>query len=126
MQRAHLTAAEFRALPRAEHGKPNRYRNVPTVVDGIRFDSRKEAARWGELKLLERAGEISRLERQVAIPIIVSGVRVCDYIADAVYHDHDGKLVVEDVKSPITRKDAVYRLKRKLIGAVHQIVVREI
>ncbi len=123
--RSNISASEFRASQQIG-AKPRRYRNVPVVVDGIRFDSRKEAARWQELKLLERVGEISNLERQVAIPIIVSGVRVADYVCDAKYLDHDGKLVVEDVKSPITRKDPVYRLKRKLVAALHQIEVREI
>ncbi len=43
----------------------NKYRNTKTIVDGIEFDFRKEAARYKELKLLEAAGEISNLERQV-------------------------------------------------------------
>lgn len=123
--RGAMSAAEFRALPLGP-GKPRRYRNVPVTVDGIRFDSKKEAARWGELKLLERAGEISDLQRQVPFAMKINGVLVCNYVADAVYLDHAGEQVIEDTKSPITRKDPVYRLKRKLLAACHGLEVREI
>lgn len=47
----------------------NKYGAIPTTVDGIRFDSLKEARRWGELRLLEKAGEIRNLRRQVVIPL---------------------------------------------------------
>jgi hypothetical protein len=94
-------------------------------VDGLRFDSRKEAARWGELCLLRDAGVISGLRRQVRIPIRVKGVTVCRYVADAVYIE-GGRRVVEDVKSPATRRLAVYRLKRRLLAAVYGIQIREV
>ncbi|BBU58531.1 hypothetical protein KU6B_47960 [Mameliella alba] len=47
----------------------NKYGAIPTVVDGIRFDSLREARRWGELRLMERGGEIRNLRRQVKIPL---------------------------------------------------------
>jgi hypothetical protein len=94
------------------------------VIDGVRFDSRKEAARWGELVLLQRAGRIGCLRRQVRIPIRVNGVTVCRYVADAVYLE-DGRRVVEDTKSEITRRLPVYRLKRKLLAALYGIEIRE-
>ena len=125
LSRPSISAAEFRALPQ-KSAKPRRYRNVPVTVDGVRFDSRKEAARWGELKLLERVGEISDLQRQVPFAMKINGVLICNYVADAVYLDHAGQQVVEDTKSPITRKDPVYRLKRKLLAACHGLEVREI
>jgi len=50
----------------------SKYRNRKTVVDGITFDSKREAARWQELKLLERAGEITELERQVEYVTFIS------------------------------------------------------
>lgn len=48
----------------------NKFGAKATIVDGVRFDSRKEARRWAELQLMERAGEIRNLQRQVAIPLM--------------------------------------------------------
>lgn len=91
----------------------------------MRFDSRKEAARWAELVALESAGAISGLRRQVRIPIRVNGVRVCVYVADAVYCE-GGRRVIEDTKSEVTRRLPVYRLKRKLLAAIYGIEIREV
>jgi hypothetical protein len=103
----------------------NKYGNKRVVVDGIRFDSKREAARWQELKLLERAGEIKGLERQVEYELIPKqpGERAVKYIADFRYIDHDGKTVVEDTKGV---KTPVYILKRKLLLWVHGIRVVEV
>jgi hypothetical protein len=103
----------------------NKYGNKRMVVDGIRFDSKREAARWQELKLLERAGEIKGLERQVEYELIPKqpGERAVKYIADFRYIDHDGKTVVEDTKGV---KTPVYILKRKLLLWVHGIRVVEV
>ena len=80
----------------------SKYRAVRTEVDGITFASKKEAARYGELKLLEKAGEINGLCCQVSIPLVVNDVQVCRYVCDFMYHPVvDGKIqgwVVEDVK----------------------------
>lgn len=105
--------------------KGNKFRNTVTVLDGVRFDSAKEARRWAELQLLERCGAISDLRRQVRFPLVVNGETVCVYVADAVYTD-GGKQVVEDVKSAHTRKLPVYRLKAKLMAAVYGIEIREV
>ena len=102
--------------------KPNKYRNHPIEVDGIRFDSKAEARRYGELKILERAGEIGGLRLQPRFPIEVNGMRVCTYIADFEYRNADGR-VVEDVKGKPT---PVYNLKKRLIRAVHGIEIQEI
>lgn len=102
-----------------------KYRNTPVMVDDVRFDSKKEAARWGELKLLERVHKISRLSRQVPIPLEVNGFPVCKLVADFVY-EKDGRQVIEDVKSPITRKNPVYRLKSRLLYAVTGQTVQEV
>ncbi len=120
--RASITASEFRASP-LKTPRQRKFRNIPTVVDGMRFDSKREAARWGELKLLERVGELSDLQRQVRFDLIVNGVHVAAYIADMVYLDHSGRRVIEDVKSDATRKDPVYRLKAKLMAVLHQPIV---
>ena len=91
--------------------------------DGQVFDSVKEYHRWGMLKLLERAGRISDLKRQVSYELIPKqqGERACRYVADFTYME-DGKLVVEDCKGFRTPE---YRLKRKLMLWVHGIRIKE-
>lgn len=103
--------------------KQRKYRNKPTVVDNIRFDSKREAARWQELKLLERAGKITNLTRQVKFPLDVEGVHIANYWSDFCY-DEDGEVVVEDVKSTAT-KTRVYLIKKNLMRALYRIAIRE-
>ena len=103
----------------------SKFRNRRVEVDGLKFDSVKESKRWAELQFMERAGEIKNLQRQVRIPIVINGVKVCTYVADYVYDEMAGR-VVEDVKSAFTRKDPVYRLKNKLMKACHGIDIREV
>lgn len=98
--------------------KYNKYHNQKTrSSDGIVHDSQKEARRWTELQLRQKAGLISNLERQVRFELIPrqDGERPCYYIADFVYNGPTGELVVEDVKSEATRKDKAYIIKRKLM-----------
>jgi len=102
-----------------------KYKNVKTTVDGIAFDSQKEAKRFGDLKLMQKAGEISDLTLQPKFDIVINGVKVCSYVADFSYIEN-GVKVVEDVKSEVTRKLPTYRLKNKLMRAVHGIAIREI
>lgn len=108
----------------------NKYHNIKTkTADGIVHDSRKEARRWCELKLLEKAGKITDLDRQVKFELIPKqdGERACHYVADFVYHNaEDGKKVVEDVKSEATRKNKEFVIKRKLMLYIHGIKIREI
>lgn len=89
----------------------NKYHAKAVTVDGMRFASKKEAARYRELKLLESAGKISDLRLQVRYNLVPpkKPLRGVDYIADFVYRDSDGQLVVEDVKGVKTR---VYSLKK--------------
>lgn len=91
--------------------------------DGEVFDSVKEYHRWGCLKLIERAGKIKDLKRQVSFELIPkqNGERACNYIADFTYYE-DGKLVVEDCKG---YKTDVYRIKKKLMLWVHGIRIKE-
>lgn len=104
----------------------SKYRARKTEVDGIIFDSAAEARRYGELKLLERAGQISMLTLQPSFDCVVNGTLICKYRADFEYMDHNGeRLTVEDVKSPITAKNPVYRIKKKLVEALYQIQIRE-
>lgn len=85
----------------------NKYHAVQTEVDGIRFDSKAEAARWSELRLAERAGAITQLERQVKL-LLPTGIT---WRIDFTYVE-DGMQVYEDVKGKITSD---YRIKRDML-----------
>lgn len=99
-------------------------RNIRTQVDGITFDSLDEAARYGELKIEEKAGLITDLTVHKLFHLVVNGVHVCDYESDFTFH-RDGTIVVEDVKSPGTITYA-YRIKKKLMLAIHGITIQEV
>jgi hypothetical protein len=119
----------------------NKYYNKKVTVDGITFDSKKEANRYCELRLLERAGQIKNLERQKVFELIptqreilpekdkngnhkVGKVieRPIKYKADFTYIEN-GKLVVEDTKGYRTTE---YVMKRKMMLFLHGIRIREI
>ncbi len=101
----------------------NKYRAVKTEVDGIVFDSKREAARYMELMLLERAGEISHLELQPKYDCIINGKKICTYKADFRYFTKLGN-IVEDVKGV---KTPIYRLKKKLVEALYAgVTIQEI
>ena len=100
-----------------------KFGNVPQIVDGIKFDSMSEAHRWGELKLLERAGLLRDVRRQVRIPLMgrdgpvtfQPSKREAVYVADFVYFDvPKGIEVIEDAKGYATPE---YKLKRAILAA---------
>jgi hypothetical protein len=125
----------------------SKYYNVKTkTTDGLVFDSMKEARRWEQLLLLQKAGEITSLRRQVSYELIPAQYetcerysdktgkrlkdeerlieRKCEYIADFVYTDSKtGETVVEDVKSAATKTEA-FAIKKKLMLVVHGIKIR--
>lgn len=104
--------------------KKKKYRNSPVVVGGVRFDSRAEAKRWGELQLLAAAGKIVSLERQVRYDFEINGERIGFYKADFRYWDKaSNQEVVEDVKGVRT---PVFAIKAKLMRALHRVEVIEI
>lgn len=102
-----------------------KYGAVPTYHDGRRYASKAEARRAVELRALEMAGEIHDLEYQPGFDLWVNGVKVGTYVADFAYRTKGGLLVVEDVKSKPTMTP-VYRLKRKLMLAIHGVTVTEV
>lgn len=120
----------------------NKYHNKQIIVNGERFDSLKELSRYNQLLKLQDEGKISDLKRQVKFVLIPAQreeetisprgrlrpgkviEREVAYWADFTYL-LDGKMVVEDVKSPITRTE-VYKVKRKLMLYIHGIKIREI
>jgi hypothetical protein len=89
---------------------------------GLKFDSRWEAERWGQLKSMERAGAIDQLDRQIKYELNVNGQKICSYIADYTYLllDEDGssRFIVEDAKGVLTPE---FKLKKKLMLAIHGI-----
>lgn len=100
----------------------NKYGNRRAEVDGIRFDSQKEARYYEELMLRYRAGDLKLVLLQV--PFILPGpVR---YYADFLTIDNDGRFEVIDVKSEATRKNRVYINKKKQMKAVWGIEIKEV
>ena len=101
----------------------HKYGAIATTVDDIRFDSKAEARRYQELKLLERAREIRNLELQVTFPLVVNGVKIADYRCDFRYvNSFTGEMVVEDVKGKIVQP---YPIKKKLMKALYNIDIVE-
>lgn len=120
-----------------------KYGNRKVTVNGIVFDSQKEARRYGYLSLLEKSGEITNLARQVEYELIpvqktvteytdkkgntkhktIVLERAVKYIADFVYYDKSGNLVVEDTKGVRTKE---YVIKRKLMLYMYGIQVSEV
>ena len=100
--------------------KGSKYKNIKTK-DG--FDSKKERKRYLELEMLQKAGVIRCLAKQAPFELLPTfkdkqGIteRGIKYIADFVYYDNEKKsFVIEDVKSPFTRKLSTYVIKRKLV-----------
>jgi Protein of unknown function (DUF1064). len=103
----------------------SKYGNLVTVLDGHRFDSRLEARRYQELRLLERAGLVAKLEVHPRFELRIGEILICTYTADFRYFDESRRMIVEDVKSEATRLKESYRLKRKLMLAIHGIEVTE-
>lgn len=105
--------------------KKSKYGNKKVIVDRIEFDSKKEANRYFELKILKLSGEITNLQLQVEYKFEVGGKKIASYFADFVYEEN-GKTIVEDVKSSATRKIATYRIKNKLMLALYGIEIKEV
>ena len=120
-QHLRLTREQFKAI--SSKGKRSKYGNKKKEVNGREFDSTKEAKRYQELLMLEKAGEITDLTCQRSVACIVNGMHVCDYLADFVYYCRRRKAMIhEDVKG---HKTEVYRLKKKLVLASTGIEVTE-
>ena len=121
-----MTAAQARALFTATAEKPSKYRSKRTTVAGLTFDSKAEGARYAELSLMLRAGLIRDLQTQRRFPLVVNGQKIATYVADFSYFDvATGASVVEDVKSVATLTPT-FRLKEKLMVALHGIVIKRV
>ena len=128
-------ATEADVRDRRAPKKASKYRNVKVVIDGIVFDSKREAARYQELVVLLKAGHIRALCCQMPFrllaPVYFHGVphgdfvSVAEYLADFTYEERVGtewKEVVEDVKGV---RGAIYRLKSKWMFLQYGIQIRE-
>lgn len=109
---------------------PNKFNAKATtmLVDGeaTRFDSKHEASTYAKLLLLQRAERIRNLKRQVTFRLDVNDLHVCRYIADFTFEEYvagEWVPVVADAKGVLT---AVYRLKKKLMKACHNVEIREL
>lgn len=121
-----VVVRHFNQKAEAPDEKPKRgkYGAIPTVIDGIRFASKKEARRYGELKTLQAAGRISGLTLQPRYELHVNGKKVGVYTGDFRYVE-GAAIVVEDVKSKATKTTA-YRLRKKMVEAQYGITVHEV
>ena len=106
--------------------KRNKYKNKKVIVDGIKFDSKKEATVYQELKLLEKVGRIRNLRRQVRFELVpkTDKFSAVTYIADFTYEDDSGLHVI-DVKSYFTRKMPLYIVKKKLMYYRYGLLIEE-
>lgn len=109
----------------------SKYKAKKTFLDGILYDSKKEAAFASKLEMLKKAKPLSErvisFERQPIFDIVVNGQKICRYIADFEVTYADGRIEVIDVKG--MKSGAAYqmfRLKKKLVEAVHGIIVIEV
>ena len=120
----------YRTIQKSQRSK---YGNIKCKIDGYTFDSQKEGRRYAELKILLRKGLISNLELQKEFELQPAfrdpegnAVRAIRYKADFCYTDNEtGRTIVEDVKSEATRKDAVYKIKKKMM-AYRGIIIKEV
>ena len=109
-----ISVSEFKAMASP---KPSKYRNVKVTVDGITFDSKREAAYYAALKVRERAGEVSAVEMQRPFKMLgPKGELIATYKADFAFWDHtEDRFRVIDVKGFITKE---FNLKRKMMKAL--------
>ena len=134
-----ISAAEYRkkygggGQPAAKSRK-NKFNAVKVEIDGLTFDSKKEAKRYIQLKAMQQHKEIRELKNhqcfELAPKTRIAGEKrakpALRYFADFTYYTAAGEFVVEDVKSAITRKTASYRNKKHLMKTVLNIDVQEV
>jgi hypothetical protein len=104
----------------------SKYKNVKVKIGELTFDSKKEAGYYGILRLKEKAKLIDRFEMQVRYDIVVNNIQIGFYKADFVTYKNGKAFEVIDVKSEMTKKLPVYRLKKKLVKALYGFDIVEI
>jgi len=125
-----IGASKGRVVHLMDKPKPNKHKAIPRVVDGVKFASGLEAQLWVDYRLLEKAGQIRNLRRQVRFSLFANGgEHIGTYKADMVFEElREGvwKRVVSDVKSEHTRNLPAWARTKKLMLACHNISVREL
>lgn len=134
----HLARKAARVEPKPVAATPapakrSKYSSEKVEQAGVTFDSKKEARRWAELELMQAAGQISELQRQVpfvlAPAVLLAGEArtkpALRYWADYTYV-LGGQIVVEDCKSPPTRAKEAYRIKKHLLATVCGLHIKEV
>ena len=120
MRQDTMTHEQYRAYL-ANPKKKAKYRSITSEVDGHKFHSRKEAKRYGELTILQLAGEITDLELQPEFQIRMEGKKIAKYFADFRYKKN-GETIIEDVKG---FKNSLYKLKKRLVEIQYCIEIIE-
>lgn len=117
-----MTAKEYQEL-KFEVGPQMKYRNKPCEVDGIRFDSQKEAKQYGKYKLLVKSGKLTSFTMKNKYYLEINGVKLGYYEDDFCLTWPSGNIQVVDCKGIRT---PIFILKKKLMLAIHGIVIKEI
>ena len=104
----------------------NKHGNKKITVDGVTYDSIKEANYHQELYRRLQAGEVERIIYHPRFDIVVAGVYIGKYTADFKFYDLTTQQeMIVDVKGPSTRKNTAYRLRKKLVEAIYNTVITE-
>ena len=118
-----MSVAVDRQIAKAKRPR-SKYHAKACIIDGVRFASHREGTRYLELSLAQKIGEIHGMELQPVFPIVVNGLKICDYRGDFRYIvTATGEVITEDVKG---LRLPVYALKAKLVRAVHRVVITEV
>ena len=104
----------------------NKYNAKKQIYKGNKFDSKKELTRYLVLEQMQKNNYISELELHPMIPLIVNGIKIGRYTADFKYKNNNGEVIIEDVKSKIT-KTRDYILRKKILATYRPpIFIKEI
>jgi hypothetical protein len=128
MRGLRLTKDQYAAITakaKALRSQKSKYHNKKKMIDGITFDSTKEARRYQDLMLMQKADQIAELRRQVPFRVEIRGQHICTWFADFTYFRKPYSLdarVVEDVKGVKTPE---YRLKKRLVEALYSLTIVE-
>lgn len=127
-----VTAEQFREMqarglttPAALGPRRSKYNNVPTEVDGIVFDSGREAARYVALRKDEERGRIRGLRLQYVFPLVIDGVYITTYTSDFQYEERSGDKWVQITEDSKGKRTEAYMIRKRLMRAIHGITIRE-
>lgn len=122
-----MNVEQFREyLAKKDRAQDSKYKAIPTeTADGQKFRSQLEADYYNRMWVLQRAGQVTKIEREVRYELIVNGVFICAYLLDFKITYADGHVDHVDCKSAPTMT-ALYRVKKQLMKALHEIDLIEV